>query len=216
MAPMCGAVDGVNEAGLCITYNYAYATDPCEPAPTISMLVSEALGHCRTVPEAIGFLSSARRWGGGLLMLGDASGQIGSVELSNTRSASHADLGGTDWLFHANRFRNSSMRSAEINDQAVYSNRSPRALRGERVHTSSDLREGRLQIRLSACRPLSSDDIHHVMSDHGAEDQASSHTICMHGNYWHTTACVQISPAERELRVSYSTACRAEFETFSL
>jgi hypothetical protein len=37
MAPFAGAVDGVNEKGLCIAYNYAYTTDvPPKPSAPIS------------------------------------------------------------------------------------------------------------------------------------------------------------------------------------
>ncbi len=43
-APMAGTIDGVNEAGLCITYNYAFTLDrPNQPAGMISMAISEAL-----------------------------------------------------------------------------------------------------------------------------------------------------------------------------
>ncbi|MDA1229885.1 MAG: carcinine hydrolase/isopenicillin-N N-acyltransferase family protein [Planctomycetota bacterium] len=35
LAPMAGLVDGINETGLAVTFNYAYATDKHRPAPTI-------------------------------------------------------------------------------------------------------------------------------------------------------------------------------------
>src|SRR5262245_41880896 len=74
-APLAGAVDGMNEAGLCVTYNYAFTRDePAAPAAPISIAISEALGRCRTVPEAADWIGSRPRWGAGLLMLCDASG----------------------------------------------------------------------------------------------------------------------------------------------
>src|SRR5580765_3105510 len=40
VAPLAGAVDGMNQEGLCITYNYAFATDRnATPAVPISMLI---------------------------------------------------------------------------------------------------------------------------------------------------------------------------------
>jgi predicted choloylglycine hydrolase len=40
-APLAGAVDGLNEKGLCITYNYGFTTDaPSAPAAPISMAIS--------------------------------------------------------------------------------------------------------------------------------------------------------------------------------
>ena len=41
IAPMGGTVDGINEAGLAVTLNYAYTTDRDRPAPTISMRLAE-------------------------------------------------------------------------------------------------------------------------------------------------------------------------------
>ena len=43
VAPLAGAVDGLNEAGLAIVYNYAFTLDrPAAPAPSISMVISGA------------------------------------------------------------------------------------------------------------------------------------------------------------------------------
>jgi len=46
LAPLAGAVDGLNEAGLGIVYDYAFALDqPAAPAPSISMAISGALAR---------------------------------------------------------------------------------------------------------------------------------------------------------------------------
>jgi hypothetical protein len=53
LAPLVGSVDGMNEEGLCIIYNYAYTTDtPSATSAPISMAISEALERCTTVTEA--------------------------------------------------------------------------------------------------------------------------------------------------------------------
>ena len=87
VAPMVGAADGVNEKGLCITLDYAFATDAGSPAPLITMVIAEALAKCASVNEAAAFIVRQPRWGAGMLMLADASGDLASVELTNTRSA---------------------------------------------------------------------------------------------------------------------------------
>ncbi len=104
-APLAGAVDGMNEEGLCITYNYGFTTDePSAPAAPISMAISEALGRCGTVAEAADWITSRPRWGGGLLMLCDASGDMASLELSSTRSYLRRPASDEDVLFHTNAF----------------------------------------------------------------------------------------------------------------
>jgi hypothetical protein len=216
VAPLCGSVDGINEAGLAITYNYAYATDVAAPAPSLSMWISESLGTCRTVTEAIDLLTKLDRSGGGILMLGDAEGAIASLELSMTRSSSRQSSGIGDRLWHTNRYQTDRMREIEIDPAAVHSNRSPQALRNRRVHQSADSRNDTLRRQLEGTSPLDMERILEIMSDHGPNLDPSGDTVCMHSDYWHTTACLQLYPRERRLRVAYDSACRAQFVDFTL
>ena len=216
VAPLCGTVDGINEAGLCITNNYAFMTDAKHAAPTISMWIAEALGCCRTVPEAAELLAKSKRWGAGLLMLGDAEGRIASLEISSTRSALRSPSDDSDLLFHTNRVQMSEMIPVELDEGAVYSDRAPQALRDQRVHQSADVRSERLQARINVAQQLDTEQISHVMSDHGHHDRPSAETICMHSDYWYTTACLQLFPKQRKMRVAYDTACRARYEEFQL
>ena len=215
-APLCGTIDGINEAGLCISYNYAHTIDGQQPGPTISMWISEALSRCRNVSQAAELFANSRRWGGGLLMLGDADGQIASLELSSTRSALRLPQNSQERLFHTNRFQNGTMISVEIDEKAVYTNRAPRVLRNRRVHQSADERDRRFRARLAGATQLDPKQIVELMSDHGPEDEPSADSICMHSDYWHTTACLQLYPKERRMRVAYGAACRAGFVDFAL
>ena len=140
-APLAGAVDGINEKGLCITYNYGFTSDePVAPAAPISMVISEALECCGTVTEAADWITSRPRWGGGLLMLCDASGDIASLELSSTRSHLRRPVSGEDVLFHTNAFSSVPMREVQVPWDAVYTDAAPTPLRGQRLHQSSELR----------------------------------------------------------------------------
>ena len=133
-APMAGTIDGVNEAGLCITYNYAFTIDrPDRPAGMISMVISEALARCRTVSEAADWITSRPRWGGGLLMLADPSGDIASLELSSTRSKLRRPEGDTDMIYHTNCFGAGEMCEVQVPATAVFTDRVPTPLRGRRV-----------------------------------------------------------------------------------
>jgi len=216
VAPLCGVVDGINEAGLCITNNYAYVSDARRSAPTISMLVSDTLAHSTTVDEAIGRIGRMARSGGGILMLADAEGRIASLELSSTRSATRRPFTGTDWLAHTNRFQSAGMADVELNSQAVYSKRAPSALRGLRVHESADERDRRFRQCLDERRRLTVEHVVELMADHGADGNPSLGSICMHSSYWSTTASIQLFPRSRRMRVAYTSACRARFTEFQV
>jgi hypothetical protein len=214
VAPLCGAVDGLNEAGLAVSLNYAYATDPPRPAPTISMRLAQMLDTCRTVEEAILFLTSVPRWGGGLVMLADET-SAASLELSNTHSHVRR-AAASDVVYHTNAYCGDATRAVELPQAAVHGTLAPAALRGRRVHQSSERRNARFADRLGAGGRLGPDDLATLMADHGPDAAPSADSACMHSSYWMTTACVQALPAERRLRVAYDTACRATYVDFAL
>ena len=217
-APLSGAVDGVNEAGLAITYNYAHTLaglDPWTPGPTISMRISETLAESATVADALARLQARSRWGSGLLMLADAAGDMASLELSNTRAAVRRPDMHTDVLYHTNKFVCPSTASLEPSSCATFDNRAPHALRGHRVLRSALSRMKRLDDVFAGAACFSPDTLAGLMADHGG-GEPSDETICMHGDYWTTSACVQCLPAARTIRVSFGTACNAAFVDYAL
>jgi len=210
LSPLLGAVDGVNEAGLGVTCNYAYVTDQASAGPTITMVISQVLSEATSVDQAIQIINRQPRVGGGLLMLADAEGGIASVEISNTRVESRLPTDGL--VFHTNRLQCDSMTQLEIAADAHYDHRSPQLLRGCRVHQSADRRWHALRQGLEGKLPLSIDDTHRALSEHAHGESCDS--VCMHGGYWSTIACTQILPRERKFRVAFSTACQAHFQDF--
>ncbi len=213
IAPMAGAVDGINEAGLAATLNYAYATDRNCPAPTISMRLAEALTRCQTVQAACDYFTHSSRWGSGLIMLADAHGATASLEL--TATTHFIRPGSTHGIItHANRVCGEPTSAVQVPANAIHGNRSPRALRGHRVHSSSEQRERALRDIEQIDSPLDPDKLAKQMANHGPTESPSRLTLCMHSDYWHTTACVQLLPEARRLRVSYSTACQAQYVEF--
>lgn len=214
-APMAGTVDGINETGLSITYDYAFATDaPAQPAAPISFAIAAALANCRTVKEAASCISKSLRWGGGLLMLADADGMIASLELSNTRSFLRWPDNNESQLFHTNAFCSDALRAVQITDDAIYTNKAPSPLRGRRLHESSECRDSRLLELLDRAEALDADALTAIMADHGHDGVPGNNSPCVHSDYWFTTACLQFFPKTRSMRVSYSTACAAEFCQF--
>ena len=211
-SPLLGAVDGVNEAGLGVTCNYAYVADQLSAAPTITMLIARVLAEATTVSEAVELIANQPRAGGGLLMLADAHGDVTSLEVSNSRVETRtADRG---FLFHTNRLQCAAMSDLEIGADAEYDHRAPTLLRGRRVHDSADLRAEAIQEAVAGRFPLSLDDMHQILSGHAHGDSCNS--LCMHGDYWSTTACTQLLPKERKIRVAFDNTCQAELHEFEV
>lgn len=81
---------------------------------------------------------------------------------------------------------------------------------------SSAVRDRRFADLLSQTDCFGPAELTALMSDHGAEGIASEDAICMHGNYWFTTACLQFYPCSRRMRIAYDTPCRASFSEIRL
>ena len=216
ISPLCGAVDGMNERGLCITYNYAFVTEAARSAPPISMVIAEVLARCETVADAVRWITSRPRCGAGLLMMADPSGDIVSLEVSNTRSYLRRPPAGEDFLFHTNSYIGDAMRETEVAHEAVYTGRAPAPLRGRRVLQSSDVRYRRFAQLLDKPTRWGPEELAALMADHGPTGNPDDDTICMHGNYWYTTACLQFLPRARRIRIAYDSTCQARFATLQL
>src|SRR2546427_8123848 len=218
IAPFAGAVDGLNEKGLCITYDYAYVSDfSGRGTAPISIVIAEALQRCATVIEAADWISSRPRWGGGILMLADAGGDIASLELSNTRNQVRRPSGGaSDVLFHTNAFFTKKMQEVELAANAVYTDRAPLPLRGRRIHESANGRDLRFKQLLHGDEPLDADQLSSIMADHQTGGRPCDTSICKHSDYWNTTATLQLFPASRRMRVAFDSPCRAEYTEFAL
>jgi hypothetical protein len=216
VATMAGTVDGMNEQGLCITYNYAYTVDEGPPSAPISMVITQALERCATVDEAADFIASRPRWGGGILMLADPSGDIASLELSTTRDGLRRPEPGKDLLFQTNTFSCPETCEVEVPRTAVFTTRAHPAVHGRRVLESAERRSGRLAELLSQSGPLGPDELADILADHGPAGIPNEYTVCVHGNFRATTACLQFLPRSRRMRVDFASACRARYTEMEL
>ncbi len=217
LAPLAGAVDGINEHGLCITYDYGFAIDDAEgDGPPISASISSALAQAKTVSEAAKMIMARPRWGGGLLMLADAEGDIASLELSTTCCELRRPLPGEDVLYHTNAFHTAAMQAVQVSPEAVFTARAPAALRSTKPLDSSRHRDARFAALLAQYTRLGWDELTAVMSDHGPDDSPESHGLCVHSDYWYTTASLQLEPRQRQMRVAYTSTCQAEYREFEI
>jgi hypothetical protein len=157
-------------------------------------------------------------------MLADAEGDIASLELSTTRAELRRPTSGEDVLCHTNAFCTTSMQTVQISPDAVFTSRAPLALRNKRPLDSSRLRDARFVELLARHERFGWDELTAVMSDHGptdgdgGSDQAApnGHGLCVHSDYWYTTAALQLDPRDRTMRVAYSSTCQATFRAFRI
>jgi Acyl-coenzyme A:6-aminopenicillanic acid acyl-transferase len=206
----------VNEKGLAITLNYAFVTDPPAANPLVTMLIADALATCASVAEAVRRITAAPRWGAGMLLLADSSGDMASLELSNTRSAVRRPGAGDDWLLFTNVCHCADTCSVQIPESAAWSEKAPLSLRGGLVLQPHANRAARLEELVRQQSSIGPDELAAIMADHGASGVPDGASPCVHTGYFNTTASLQWFPAQRSVRVSYSAACEAEYVELKL
>jgi hypothetical protein len=216
VAPQAGAVDGVNEKGLAITLNYAFVTDSGPPNPVITMLIADALASCATVTEAVRRITATPRWGAGMLMLADASGELASVELSNTRAGVRRPAAGDDWLLFTNVCLCPETCAVQASGAAAYSENAPLPLRGGSVLQPHKDRARRFEELLGDQSRIGPDELAAIMADHGRTGVPDGASPCVHTGYFNTTATLQWYPVRRRVRVSFSAACTARYVEIAL
>jgi hypothetical protein len=212
MAPLPGMLDGMNEHGLTVTQNLAYAIEePTCFAPN-SLALQEMLETCRTTDEAVQFITHAHRAGNHLLMIADVEDNIKAVELSHNRSAIRRPQ--TGQLINTNHYHTAAMQQHEVPHDAVFTGNVPPEFRGIRVHESSEQRFQRAQELLN---DIIVDDhvLATVLSDHGQDNTPSNLTLCQHGNYLSTLRSGMFYPKQRQLKVLYGNPCQNTFSEFA-
>jgi hypothetical protein len=209
-APLPGCHEGVNEHGLAVAYNYGHLRGRAAARVTLTNLVQELLEECRTVGDAIDRLRRRPRRGSAILMLADAAGELASLEVAPDDVAVRRG----DALVHANHAVTDQMVPRDIPADARYSRWNIRALRGRRVHESSEQRHRRAEALLAEAGALSAEDLRRALADH--QGAPSDVTLCRHGPYYSTTAAVVLAPRQRAMDVLLGSPCAGAWTRLAL
>lgn len=210
--PILGSIGGVNEAGLAISLNHAYATDiKLKKAFLITALVQECLNRCKNVAEAKALIEKTPVPNGSFITLLDAEGNRCVVELSC--SAKRFREANSEILHTFNKYQIKEMEQYEIPLEA----KGKGHFHGLLVHAHNIGREKRYQKIIDLNKKYTEKDIHDLMSDHNGHDEGDHDSICRHHDKTGNTLCSAImSPVDRQIKVILGNPCSGDYETFSL
>ncbi len=200
-----GMVDGMNEHGLSVIYNFASTTEKLTCYTPLSLAIQETLQSCKTTEEAVEHITQAKRGADALLMIGDAEGTLRTVETSSTESAVREPQGPV--LVNTNHYHTEEMKRIEVPQDAVYPDDASPDLRGTPVFLSSKTRWDRANELLALGGRFSEERIHGIMSDHGADAEPSRLTICRHDELASTLYTLVYYPERRSIKALYGNPC---------
>jgi predicted choloylglycine hydrolase len=213
MAPLPGMLDGMNEHGLTVTYNLAYATDKPKHFIPLSLVLQEMLETCKNTDEAVKFIIEAKRAGNALLLLADTEGNIKTVELSSNYATIREMT--DNQIINTNHYHTPNMQKHEIPHNAVFFGKVPKTLLGVRVHESSEQRLKRAGELLKNKAKINEKKIATILRDHGKDNKPSMLTICRHDEYASTLRSVIFYPNRKTIKVAYGNPCQNEYAEFT-
>ena len=201
---LVGAICGVNEHGLALSYNQGYATDLERSRPALfpSMIVQDCLDRCDSVPQALALIADTPVASGAIITLLDPSGDRAAVELS-ARARRERRCPAGDILYSFNRYLDPAMHPHEVPVGAVTTGLAP----GYDVHECNFTRERRF-LALDHSQPYDEARMWALMADHdgGLGDQNS---ICRHLDPWSETILTAIvDPRTATMRVAFGKPCQ--------
>ena len=211
---MLGAIAGVNECGLAVSIDQAFATDISRLRPGLfpSMLVRECLDDCASVDDAIECIRQAPPTNGSMITVVDGSGDRAVIEFSATRTT--VRRGDPDRILYTfNKYRVSEMEPVEIPVGALTKGLVP----GVDLHAFNTSRTERFLSLDQPGKTYDDEVIQQLMADHGENGEASMNTICRHDDPLAETICTAIiDPVNRSMKVLFGKPCQARPEVFEL
>ena len=210
-----GAIAGINDAGVAVTLNHAYSMEPENHGVPPTLLVQEALDHCRNTDEVRALFKKAVVACGSIVTVVDEKGAMIALELSRGRFGARKPRG--DLSLTLNRYQLSRLKQIEVPQQAKFHPRKfPKPFRHVPIHLHNWERRRRFEELLSANSPLGPKDLKRYLSDHDGSATGGLGTICRHHPTADTIASAIFYPRERRLEAARGFACQAQYQAFSL
>ena len=212
---LSGCICGVNEAGIALTLNHAFTTEPFNEGVPPTFLLQQALDHCRTVEETIDLFSSVNFSCGSMVTVLDEAGHACAMELSKERfGVRHADSG---LCLTLNDYQIDHLKEIEVPSNAKFNPRKyPKVFHGYHVHQHNWERRQRFAELMARKKRWGMADLKSCLSDHRGAEKGSIGTICRHHGTVDTIAAAILIPAQRKMEAGRGHPCRTQFKSFSL
>jgi hypothetical protein len=210
-----GAICGVNAAGLAITLNHAFSTEPQNDGVPPTLLVQQVLDHCKSTEEAVRLFERTKFSNGSITTIVDAGGDIAALELSQGRFGVRRPKDGLSLTLNA--YQLPELKEIEVPQDAVFHPKKyPAFFRGVEIHRHNWERQKRFEKLLAASKKLDSADIKRLLSDHDEGEGGSLGTICRHHPTSDTIASAVLHPKQGLLEAKRGFACGAQYREFRI
>lgn len=211
-----GSICGVNEAGLAISLNHAFTTEPLNDGVPPTFLVQQALDRAETADEAVTMFRKVTFSCGSLATIVDRGGRMAALELSRGRFGVRKPV--EDVSLTLNDYRLSELRRIEVPQEARFDPRKfPKFFHGLHVHRPNWERRDRFESILKELKgkKVGADDLRRCLSDHQTHGGGYG-TICRHHRTADTILSAVVYPKEKKIEACRGHACKGRYQEFKL
>jgi len=214
---MPGAICGVNEAGLAISLNHAFTTEPFNDGVPPTFLVQQALDRATSAEEAVKMFRKVTFSCGSLATVVDQDGGMFAMELSRGKFGVRKPV--DEISLTLNDYRLHELRQIEVPQEAKFHPRKfPKSFHGLHVHGPNWERRGRFEaiFKELKSKKIGPVELHKYLSDHHEEGKGGYGSICRHHPTADTILSAIVYPKQRRIQASRGHACHAVYQEFQL
>lgn len=217
VSPLTGSHIGINEAGLCVSYNYGMEKSYFKKNLPPTIACQFALENFSRTRQVIDFLSVQGCANGALFTIADETGDMAAVEILGRNMAVLRPENGL--LGISNNFIHPDMVRYNYKDTDRYNNLAPRPYQGMRINDTCILRRDRINALLTRKRlfkRISLNEIKRILKDHDGQETGNDNTICRHNPVLSTLASVIADPVNRRMHLAMGNPCGNPYQVINL
>lgn len=210
-----GCICGVNEAGVAMTLNHAFTTEPFNNGVPPTFMMQEALDHCDSVDAVIARFEEVVFSCGSMVTVMDEKGDICVMELSRERFGVRGPEDGI--ALTLNDYQLERLQEIEVPANAKFNPKKyPKVFHGYHVHQHNWERRKRFDELTRAKATWDVTDLKNCLADHAGASRGSIGTICRHHGTVDTIATAILNPAARTIEAGRGHPCQTRYQSFGI
>lgn len=214
-AQMGGCHTGMNEKGLCISYNYGLSREGIKLKLPYTLIFQKCLEKFDNTSDVINFLLDQKFSHSCIVTVADLANNIKVIELSPEHKAIREIVDGR-YTVATNFFITPKMQEYDLPHDAFYSQLLPKEIRGIRIHRSNEIRYNQALEMIRKRKKVSLRYLFSVLKDHTPGTDGDDDSICRHSDFFNTQASMVMLPAYKTVYVSIGNPCKTKYKKFKI
>ena len=202
----------MNEAGLCISYNFGMVRFMPRPGTVPTYITQYAAENFSTTAQVVEWVAGEKSASGCILTVLDAGSDLRVIEKAGGKTATRGPIEGV--TVATNHFLTPGLAPLDYSVKTVFGRRAPPAVRGMSVQLSNETRLTRALelLKEGGGAAVSTMRLFEISRDHSGRPAGSENTICRHHEAMMTLGSIVLAPLSGKAWVCAGSPCEGRFE----